>query len=328
MRRWTAVAGSALSAGVLCAGLVLTASPARADDTVVVPGTSFPGTGTYLTYFGCVDLFHVDQRGPAALLKRDDAAPMGRRAVDLTLPGTGTAAGSVSLFSSVASAVSTLAVRAVAGSGGVAYTWYLAPDMAPGEVWSGRAVLTAAGDGWQQVDATSATYEWTRYDAATGAPLEQAGAATIDDFTTAHGDGPGYVLTGFGCDGGTFGVDAIRTGLPGSVTTYDLDGWSVTTGISPTSARVKAGQEVTITGSSIGLDRPMGATLALQARPEGAAEFQTVSETVVAGADGIVSATVAPEVTTEYRWFFAERGYADEHVSPAAKVVVKPAPAG
>jgi hypothetical protein len=324
MRRWTAVPPLAL-----CAGVVLAPITAQADDTVVVPGTSFPGTGTYLTYFGCVDLFHVDQRGPAALLKRDDAAPLGRRAVDLTLPGTGTAAGSVSLFSSVASAVSTLAVRAPAGSGGVAYTWYLAPDMAPGEVWSGRAGLTAAGDGWQQVDATTATYEWTRYDAATGAVLEQAGAATIDDFTTAHGDGPGYVLTGFGCDGGTFGVDAVRTGLPGSVTTYDLDGWSVTTSIGPGVARVNAGEEVTITGSSVDASgRLMGATLALQARPKGAAEFQTVSDTVVAAADGTVSATVAPKVTTEYRWFFAERGYADEHVSPVTRVVVKPAPAG
>ncbi|MGH3346106.1 MAG: hypothetical protein ACRDO4_03915, partial [Nocardioides sp.] len=235
----------------------------------------------------------------------------------------------VSMFSSVASAVSTIAVRAVAGSGGVAYTWYLAPDMARGQVWSGRAVLTAASDGWQQIDATTATYEWTRYDAATGAVLEQAGAATIDDFTTAHGDGPGYVLTGFGCDGGTFGVDAVRTGLPGSVTTYDLDGWSVTTGITASSGRVQAGQEVTISGSTIDAYKGnVGATLALQARPRGAAEFQTIAETVEADAEGTVTATVVPEVTTEYRWFFAERGYADEHFSPVERVVVKPAPAG
>ncbi len=319
MRRWTAVAVVALALG-------LAPSPALADDTVVVPGTSFPATGTYLTYFGCVDLFHVDQRGPAARLQRDDAAPLGRRAVDLTLPGAGTAAGSVGRFSSIATAVSTLSVRAPAGSGGVAYTWYLAPDMAPGEVWSGRAALSTAGDGWQQVDATTATYEWTRYNAASGTALEQAGAATIDDFTAAHGDGPGSLLTGFGCDGGTFGVDAVRTGLPGSVTTYDLDGWSVTTGIGHSVARVHAGEEVRITGSSVDASgRRMGATLALQARPRGAAAFGTVSETVVAAADGTVSATVAPEVTTEYRWYFVERDYADEHFSPVTRVLVKPA---
>jgi hypothetical protein len=320
MRRWTAAAVLALGAG-------LVAAPAHADDSVVVPGTRFPATGTFLTYFGCVDLFHADQRGPQALLTRDEAAPLGRRAVDLSLPGTGTAAGSVSMFTSIASAVSSLSVRAAAGSGGVAYTWYLAPEMGPGEVWSGRADLTAGSEGWQQVDATDATFTWTRYDAATGAVLEDGGAATIEAFTAEHGDGPGYVLTGFGCDGRTFGVDAIRTGVPGSITTYDLEGWVVSTSIAASRPEVPAGESVTLTGRSVdAASQPMGAVLELQARPRGAAEFTTVAQTVVAAADGTVTATVTPEVTTEYRWFFAERGYADEHVSPVTRVVVKPAP--
>jgi hypothetical protein len=319
MRRWTATA-------VLALGVGLVAAPAQADDSVVVPGTRFPATGTYLTYFGCVDLFHVDQRGPEALLRRDDAAPLGRRAVDLTLPGTGTAAGSVSMVTSIASAVSSLSVRATAGTAGVAYTWYLAPDMGPGEVWSGRADLTAGSEGWQQVDATGATYTWTRYDAATGGVLEDGGAATIDAFTSEHGDGPGYLLTGFGCDGRTFGVDAIRAGLPGSVTTYDLEGWSVSTSIAADRQEVTTGQSVTLTGRSVDASgAPMGAVLELQARPKGAREFTTVAETVVASPDGTVTATVTPDVTTEYRWFFAERGYADEHVSPVTRVVVTPA---
>lgn len=319
MRRWTVMVALAL-------GLALAPRPAMADDSVVVPGTSFPGTGTYLTYFGCADLFHVDQRGPQAVLRRDDAAPLGQRVVDLTLPGAGTAAGSVGLFSSVASAVSTLAVQAAGGSAGVAYVWYLAPGMAPGQVWSGRAALSAAG-GWQQVDAATATYRWTRYDAATGERRGQGGSATIDGFTAKHGDGPGYILTGFGCDGGTFGVDAIRTGLPGSVTTYDLDGWSVTTSIEPSKPQVRAGEEVAITGVSYGLGRPMGATLTLQAKPKGEQEFHTVAEAVAAADGGTVTATVKPEVTTDYRWFFAGRGYADEHFSDVTRVEVEPAPA-
>jgi len=320
MRRWTAVA-------VLALGLGLAPSPAMADDTVVVPGTSFPSTGTYLTYFGCVDLFHVGQAPAARLMSYDDPGPLGPRAVELTLPGAATAAGSVSMFSSVASAVSTLAVRGgEGGSTGVAYVWYLAPGMASGQVWSGRAALSAAG-GWQQVDAATATYEWTRYDAATGKVRGQGGVATIDGFTAEHGDGPGYILAGFGCDGGTFGVDAIRTGMPGSVTTYDIDGWPVTTEIGASKDRVQAGEQVAITGSSVGRGKPMGATLTLQARPQGAAEFQTVAETVVPGADGTATATVTPEVTTEYRWFFARRGYADEHVSGVRQVMVEPVPA-
>ncbi len=319
MRRWTAAAVLALGAGLVVA-------PAHADDRVVVPGTRFPATGTYLTYFGCVDLFHVDQRGPQALLKRDTAAPLGRRAVDLALPGTGTAAGSVSMFTSIADAVSSLSVRAAAGSDGVAHTWYLAPDMGPGEVWSGRADLATGVDGWQQVDATGATYTWTRYDAATGAALEDGGAATIDAFTAEHGDGPGYVLTGFGCDGRTFGVDAIRAGLPGSVTTYDLEGWSVSTTIAANRRQVTTGQSVTLTGRSVdAAGQPMSAVVELQARPRGAADFTPVAETVVAAAEGTVSTTVRPEVTTDYRWYFAERGYADEHVSSVTRVVVKPA---
>ncbi|HEX6151248.1 hypothetical protein [Nocardioides sp.] len=321
MRRWTAIAVLALVLG-------LAPTSAWADETVVVPGTSLPASGTSLTYFGCVDLFHVDQRGPQAMLRRDDAAPLGSRAVDLTLPGTQTAAGSASLFSSVSTAVSTLAVRgADGGSTGVAYVWYLAPGMARGQVWSGQANLTAA-PGWQQVDTSTLTYRWTRYDSASGAVRGRGGSATIDAFTAAHGDGPGYVLVGFGCDGQTFSVDAIRTGLPGSVTTYDLDGWSVTTTIEATKGHVQPGEQVAISGVSEGLGRAMGATLTLQARPEGAAEFHTVAETVAAAADGTVTATVTPEVTTEYRWFFAGRSYANEHFSGIVRVEVTPAPGG
>ena len=92
--------------------LGLPLSAAHADETVVVPGTAFPSSSTYLTYFGCVDLFHADTRGPVVRVTRDDAAPLGSRATDLELPGAGTAAGSVSLVDSIADATSSMAVRA------------------------------------------------------------------------------------------------------------------------------------------------------------------------------------------------------------------------
>ncbi len=321
MRRWTATAVLALSLG-------LAPTSAWADETVVVPGTDLPpSAGTSLTYFGCVDLFNVGS-GPSAVLRRDPGSPLGTRVVDLTLPGLETAAGSARLFESVASAVSTLSVRGgEAGSTGVAYVWYVAPNMPRGHVWHGQASLSA-GSGWQQVDATAATFTWTRYNARTGARRGRGGSATIDAFTAKHGDGPGYILAGFGCNGGTFGVDALRTGLPGSVTTFDLEGWQVFTTIAASKAHVRAGEQVAITGTSWGLGRPMRATLTLQAKPEGAAEFQTVEESVVAGADGTVTATVTPDVTTEYRWFFAERGYADEHFSEIQRVEVEAVPGG
>ena len=318
MRRFAIT--SALAVGSV---LALPLSSASADDTVVVPGTSFPTASTYLTYFGCVDLFHADTRGPVVRVTRDDAAPLGRRATDLELPGAGTAAGSVSMVDSIADATSSMAVRAAAGSSGVAYVWYLAPDMAPGEVWAGRADLTATVDGWQQIDAAAASYEWSRMEAATGAVREQAGAATIDDFAADHGDGPGYLMAGLGCDGRSFGIDALRVGAPGSVTTYDLEGWSVSTSITASSERISRGDDVTLGASSVdAAAATMGSALLLEARPEGAADFRPVTDPVLAGPDGRVTTTVSPEVTTDYRWFFAERGYADAHWSAEVRVVV------
>ncbi len=312
-------------AATLAAGSVLGLPlAAHADDTVVVPGTAFPSSSTYLTYFGCVDLYHADTRGPEMRVTRDPGAPLGRRAADLQLPGAGTAAGSVSVVSSIADATSSMAVRASAGSRGVAYVWYLAPDMVPGEVWSGRADLTAAADGWQQLDAASATYRWSRVTAATGAVSEQGGAATIDDFAADHGDGPGYLLAGLGCDGRAFGVDAIKVGAPGSITTYDLEGWAVSTSITASSQRVKPGQEVTLRATSVdAASEAMGSALVLEARPQGADVFRPVTDPVLATPDGQVTTTVAPEVTTDYRWFFAERAYADAHWSPTVRVVVE-----
>ncbi len=312
---------AAMLAAVSVLGMPLAA---HADDTVVVPGTAFPTSSTYLTYFGCVDLYHADTRGPEMRVTRDAAAPLGRRAAGLQLPGTGTAAGSVSVVDSIADATNTMAVRAAAGSSGVAYVWYVAPDMVPGEVWSGRADLSASADGWQQLDAASATYQWSRVVAATGAIRERGGVATIDDFAADHGDGPGYLLSGLGCDGREFGVDAIKVGAPGSITTYDLEGWAVSTSITASSQRVKRGQEVTIGATSVdAASTAMGSALVLEARPRGARVFRPVTDPVLASPDGQVTTTVAPRVTTDYRWFFAERAYADAHWSPTVRIVVE-----
>lgn len=314
-----------VTAAVLVAlGVGLWPAAAHADETFVVPGTSFPSSTTYLTYFGCDGLFQAEARGPEVRVDRDDAAPLGRRATSLTMTGAGTASGPVSLVGSVATATSTLAVDAPAGSAGVAYVWFVSPELDAGEVWAGRADLTTSVDGWQQVDAATATYGWTRYDAATGSVVEEPGTATIAAFTTDHGDGPGYLLTGFGCGGGEFALDAVRVGTPGEVATYDLEGWAVTTSIAASSDAVTAGDAVQLTGRSVDLrGRTMGAPLVLEARPEGAETFQPVAGPVVAAEDGTVATTVAPEVSTDYRWAFAETGYADAHWSPELRVAVE-----
>ena len=110
-----------------------------------------------------------------------------------------------------------LAVYATNGSAGVAYAGYQAPaDWSTKRFWVGRAGLTAAANGWQQIDATDLTYTWTQYDLGTLKPVAQAdGAATVPAFLAAHGgDGPGFYATGFGCDGQPFKIDRCAPAAP------------------------------------------------------------------------------------------------------------------
>ncbi len=307
-------------------GLLWPAAPAlaeEADRTVTVSGTAFPEASTHLTWFGCETLFRADERSPLARVVLDGGAPLGRRATSLDLAGTGTASGPVSLVDSVADATHALSVRSAAGASGVAWVWYVTPGTAPGDVWAGRADLVAGAAGWQQIDAAAAAYSWTRVEAATGAVRETAGRATIDDFTQVHGDGPGYLLSGMGCDGDEFALDAVSVGDPGAVTAYDLEGSPVTTTAAASTRRAAGGEEVTLSGTTVGADgEAVGAALVLQARPAGAADFRAVTDDLVAGPDGTVTTRVTPEVSTAYRWFFAERSYADAHTSPVVRVAV------
>ena len=57
------------------AALWSTLSPAAADDTVVVRGLAFPSADTYLTYFGCTDLFHRASAPPQVRIGQAEAPP-------------------------------------------------------------------------------------------------------------------------------------------------------------------------------------------------------------------------------------------------------------
>ncbi len=207
-------------------------SPAAADDTVVVRGLAFPSSDTYLTYFGCADLFHLASAPPQVRIGQAEATPTGLRSFGVQTPGAGTASGPVTLVDSVAATtVAGFSARADLGSTGVAYVWYVSPGIDRGQVWAGRADL-AVGPQWQYVDAAAATYRWTLYDVDKAAAVRAGGSATIAGFTAENGDGPGYLLAGLGCDGTEFVIDALRFGSPGAVTTYDLEGITVTTSIS------------------------------------------------------------------------------------------------
>ncbi len=213
----------ALVGTALAVALSAPFASAAADSTVVVPGLAFPDSDTYLTYFGCEDLYHADSRAPQVRIDRG-AAPAGSRSFGMLMPGAGTAAGPVHLVDSVAdTTVAGFSARAPKGGSGVAYVWYVTPGLRPGQVWAGRADLSV-GDTWEYVNTARAPYTWQLTSAATGKILRQGGSATIADFTEENGDGPGYMLAGFGCEGEAFSVDRLRYGSPGDVTTFDLEG--------------------------------------------------------------------------------------------------------
>ncbi len=305
------------------AGALLVASPARADETVVVPGTAFPTSATSLSWFGCEGLFAPASADPSTTIVRDADAPAGERATRLSMPGPGSAAGPVSQVSSVADSAWSMWVRAADGGHGVGHVWYVSGELDEGQVWAGRADLAVSPAGWQEVRPADATYSWSKYDAATGELLEPAGRATVADFTDRHGDGPGYLMAGFGCDGAEFEIDRLTSGVPGAQTTYDLEGFGVATVIEASTTRVARGEEVTLTGVTLdGYEQATGAPLVLEARPEGATDFTPVGRPLRADAGGRVIVTVEPERTTEYRWHQPATGYADEGWSASTKIHV------
>jgi len=313
----------AVIVAAITAVLCLPSSPASADQTITVPGLGFPSSDTYLTYFGCSDLFNAPATAPSLKIDQLEATPAGVRGFGLMMPGVATASGPVSLVDSVAATtVAGFSARADAGSTGVAYVWYVAPGIEQGQVWAGRADLSV-GPQWQYVDAAAATYTWTLYDAANGQAVRPGGSATIANFTAENGDGPGYLLSGLGCDGGEFVIDALRFGSPGNVTTYDLEGITVTTSIGASTTSVKRGRSVALTGVSRDIAGvPVGAPLVLQARPAGKQIFSPVGAPVTAGPAGAVSVKVKPATTTTYRWFMPATGYADGGFSAPVTVRV------
>jgi hypothetical protein len=314
----------AVLVAAITAALCLPSSPASADQTITVPGLAFPSSDTYLTYFGCADLFNKPAAAPALKIDQLEATPAGVRGFGLMMPGAGTASGPVSLVDSVAATtVAGFSARADGGSTGVAYVWYVAPGIEQGQVWAGRADLSV-GPQWQYVDAAAATYTWTLYDAANGQAVKPGGSATIANFTAENGDGPGYLLSGLGCNGGEFVLDALRFGSPGNVTTYDLEGITVTTSIGASATSVRRGRPVALTGVSRDIAGvPSGAPLVLQARPAGKQVFSPVGAPVAASPGGAVSAKVKPTITTTYRWFMPATGYADGGFSAPVTVRVR-----
>lgn len=306
--RKTSVVGAALLMAVAA-----TAGPARASASADAAG--------FITHVSC-DSFFAPSTAPRSRLNLGPAqAPLGRRSLGLVPSGAGSAAGPVVRFTSLASPGSTMAVHGAAGAVGVSYVWAVTADAPPGTAWHGRADVRLAG-GWQQHDASSVTYEWHLVDLSTRELLTSAPAATPAAFALAHGDGSGYVVTGFGCDGADFNLDAVRAGDR----TLDFEGIALTTAIEVSARELQPGQEIVVTGSvTDGSGRVTGDPLVLETRPPGG-EWQAVEGPALSGPGGRTEVRTTLEASTELRWHRPESQYADEGWSEPVLVEVAAGP--
>ncbi|HET9423501.1 MAG TPA: hypothetical protein VFO49_20355 [Nocardioides sp.] len=299
--------------------------PALADDTVVVHGTAFPDArAAQLTLVGCESLYQRSTELLQPYISRGPGRPaMGTRSLKYDLAG-GNAIGTLSYVDSMArTSAAGLQVYARPGAQGVAYAGYQSPDAEGYKLWIGRAPLSATGS-WQQIDATTLSYTWAEYDMQTGAATgETADTATVTSFASDNGgDGAGFYMVGFGCDGVPFYMDAWRVGAPGTTTTYDLEALTSHLTMNGSTHTIDPGEEVTISGSARdGTGRRLvRGTMILEAKAVGTASFLPVR--VVDSATTDPSVTLAPKESTIYRWRFADRPLATGSVSAEFRVDV------
>ncbi|NYE37987.1 hypothetical protein F4692_003132 [Nocardioides cavernae] len=296
--------------------LGLLAGPAGAAGSRTVSGPATGDDDVYLTYVRCDDLFGSAVAPQSRINLGPYAAPLGRRSLGLVPAAGGSAAGPYATIESLADVDASVSVAATGGGRGV--SWILAVTQASpvGTAWRGRATVSVPAGSWQQVSASELTYTWTLVDLATGAALDAAGTATPAAFAAEHGDGAGFVVTGLGCDGKAFNLDAVRS----SGTTLDFEGVTLTSTIAAGRQQVAVGDEVEITGRvTDGAGRLTGDSLVLEQRVPGAG-WSPVGRPVLAGRDGVARVSVPVAETTEFRWHRPEGQYADEGWSQTVTV--------
>ena len=176
---------------------------AQADDAVVTTMTG-PGSATRRDVPDVRRLRRDRRRRRAPRRRGSTADPTSRRSVvrsfGLVPSGTGTASGPTISFLSLAALGAGVDVRAESGTTGASYIWVTALDAPAGYAWRGRAALTVSPATWQHVDTATLPHEWQLVDLTTGLTMAVE-AGTPAEFAARHGDGAGYVVTGFGCDG-------------------------------------------------------------------------------------------------------------------------------
>ena len=299
-------------------GASVIAAPAHSDEVHTLTGPGAGDSDMFVTYVGC-DAFFAPAAAPRTRLNLGPAAaPSGRRSLGLVPQGTGTASGPYTPFSSLAGIDASVAATSATGSTGASYIWTITPDTLPGTAWSGRAETTVPAGGWHDVAAARLVYTWTLVDLATRQPVSDTTQATPAQFAADHGDGKGYVVTGFGCDGNAVNIDTVRSGA----TTWDFEGVTLATAIAAGAAEVPAGTAVTITGQvSDASGRVTGDPLVLETRTPGGA-WRPVGARELVDADGTTRVEVTVREPGEYRWHRPESEHADEGWSEAVTIGV------
>ena len=310
---------------VVAAG-TLPGAQASGDSAVVIRGATLPSSAkSQINLVGCDSVFARTSQTVAPTISVVPGRPGDKRSLGFDLGG-GNAAGSVSYVDQVAATtVAGMAVHAEAGTTGVAYVGYQAPeDVGTNLMWIGRAPLAVPAGSWTSINVPSLGYAWTQYDMSTQQPIGgEVGSSGIPAFTRAMGgEGAGFYMVGFGCDGSAFTTDSWRIGTFAGATTYDFEGYTTRTTIAGPDAPVEAGQRATLTGTVVdGSGAPVSGRAVLEAK-QGDGTWDTVD--VAPGPNP--SAVVRPDETTTYRWKFFDRARYEGSVSnPFTVKVADPA---
>lgn len=311
----------AVVAATLLSPLLMTsAHAADAEPVTTVTGPGSALDGMFLTYVGC-DALDGAVRAPATRINLGpDVAPLGRRSFGLVPDGVGTASGPTISFLSLARLGAGVDVRAERGTTGASYIWVTAPDAPAGQAWRGRASLSVPPASWRHIDTATTPHEWQLIDLTTGIAVEVETSTPVE-FSSRHGDGAGFVVTGFGCDGNAFNVDAVT----GNAKVWDFEGLSLATSVVSSASRLVAGSRLEVAGAvTDGQGRVTGDPLVLQSRVPGTGAWYDVSPLTYAGTDGSSRASVTVSKTREFRWWRPESQYADAGSSEAVLITVTP----
>ncbi|NPC44443.1 hypothetical protein [Nocardioides sp. zg-1230] len=316
----TAVAATTLT---MTMGTTLVTAPAHAaGGTRTVSGPATGDPDVYLTYVGCADLLGAAAAPASRINLGPYAAPLGRRSLGLVPSGAGSAAGPYASFGSLAALDTSVAVAATGGSSGVSWVMAVTRQSPAGTAWRGRAAVSVPAGSWTTVSSAALSYDWALVDLASGATVDRVGSATPAQFAAAHGDGAGFAVTGFGCDGKAFNLDAVRA----SGSTLDFEGVSLTTTVAASKQQADPGQEVELIGRvTDGSGRVTGDPLVLESRAPGG-QWAPVGKAVLAGRDGVARVVVPVAETTEFRWHRPQSQYADEGWSDTVTVTVEQPP--